>query len=668
MAKACSTALEEHDHFPVLPESVGFDVHGICGPMLNEHGSMNEASEPCDPWAVDLNSLEEDVAAHHADATSKSIESLKEDVELVLKQLVDLSFLVRRSGTHARLERADKLFDPSIEGVASFKRYLLAILYRDTGTACPKANANALVEDVFQEASVDPFCLHLLNANLKRRHRFSYAQRHEKRLGGTRNVSKFSGKLDMPQREEVVTTMSQPTTAEGPGQNDYRKHSDLEASNRCEAQSHLATFVTEDNDRGLNNIVAARVSQAAGYPFRKTSLSLSMLQTLAPKRVRTTRPMEVRVMMSLLSQAESLTDYRKHLAEDLQPYTCPIPTCPEGMAFYTTTEDWKKHMMSMHVGKYTWQCLACTSAPVTFDGEEDFIEHTRMRHPHVISDAHVHQYAEICRKPGQLSIDKCPLCRKHASHDHAGGITALLDHMAEHIHDFSLHSLPWARIKGEARNPFDDTERLRIRHWVSQTNREVVKPIGYQGGDNSPLVHQQETQMQRLTIDDSISRAPSNEPTSPSSDLSAEGYFAQTNDEDRAGNVMGSLRNYLKDLDSVASPSIQASLADPLQFRPRTSEALRQSQEMPPLPDRRFANPHGFLDSAVMNSTLQDLVARQQEAQRIRNRTWEQSTSPREPEDEFAQWKIFASDPYPGSSHGKLRGRHKPMPERKRKR
>ena len=97
-------------------------------------------------------------------------------------------------------------------------------------------------------------------------------------------------------------------------------------------------------------------------------------------------------LLHILSFSDS---FRKHLTEDLCPYTCLFPDCPREFTLYTTSEAWKAHMNEEHRSPPHWKCFACRQSPKIFDKGEDFERALNLHvpctvHPASPSIKHIH--------------------------------------------------------------------------------------------------------------------------------------------------------------------------------------------------------------------------------------------------------------------------------------
>lgn len=114
------------------------------------------------PWPDDSSSdsLSDDASDLVPDT---SFSEAMKDVDVILDQLARIAVVIRRSGTRSRLQKADRTFNP--EDYQELNTHLTSVILSRAPSAL------SLVQS------------QLINGNLKRRHRFLYAQRHSTGLG-----------------------------------------------------------------------------------------------------------------------------------------------------------------------------------------------------------------------------------------------------------------------------------------------------------------------------------------------------------------------------------------------------------------------------------------------------------------------------------------------------
>lgn len=97
-------------------------------------------------------------------------------------------------------------------------------------------------------------------------------------------------------------------------------------------------------------------------------------------------------------------------------------------------------MQEDHETAKYWRCAACLE-PTRFDLESDFDAHLRNQHKEVIPENQIPIFVSMSAYTAPPSLVSCPLCPPPA--DEEADPNAILDHTAEHVHSFSLRSLPW---------------------------------------------------------------------------------------------------------------------------------------------------------------------------------------------------------------------------------
>lgn len=162
--------------------------------------------------------------------------------------------------------------------------------------------------------------------------------------------------------------------------------------------------------------------------------------------------------------------YRKHLAQDLCPYTCPIPFdgCPTPFNLYKNKKSWLNHINKEHKAVQYWKCIVC-------DEEEPFLTVQTFSahlstHPN-ISKGTFSTLVEASSQEKPPDISDCPLCTWASEQVDAVERDGLLDHIAEHVYSFSLLSLPWA--DEEAAKDVPEELISRVQDWLNSVPWEM---------------------------------------------------------------------------------------------------------------------------------------------------------------------------------------------------
>lgn len=130
---------------------------------------------------------------------------------------------------------------------------------------------------------------------------------------------------------------------------------------------------------------------------------------------------------------------------------------------YITRQAWVEHMENDHPGLKAWQCIICEVAE-PFLSEGGFLLHLSKDHSGAVED--VETFAAACEHYISPTIESCPLCSW--AEDQTGPVapSALLDHLAEHVHSFSLRSLPWPSSAGSVGQDLLDEAKSEIHDWL----------------------------------------------------------------------------------------------------------------------------------------------------------------------------------------------------------
>jgi hypothetical protein len=127
---------------------------------------------------------------------------------------------------------------------------------------------------------------------------------------------------------------------------------------------------------------------------------------------------------------------RKHLSEDISPYTCLLEDCPTPFATYVTESDWENHVKNKHPPRRL--CPFCQDMSTVFLSMEAFLEHVQVEHAETVPESLM---MAVMSHSGVVTIGvtHCPLCDSTGPESDP----EFIRHVLNCIHDFSLRSLPW---------------------------------------------------------------------------------------------------------------------------------------------------------------------------------------------------------------------------------
>ena len=156
---------------------------------------------------------------------------------------------------------------------------------------------------------------------------------------------------------------------------------------------------------------------------------------------------------------------RKHLAEDICPYTCVLPKCPQPLTLFATREAWKEHLHEEHPKNVYWVCFACPDA-VRFDQAEELHSHILQDHRSIESELQIQTLKSAGERTAPQELTCCPLCDNPQTQEASVDKLALTNHIAEHVHEFSLRSLPWPRDNETASETRIEQSAVKVAQWL----------------------------------------------------------------------------------------------------------------------------------------------------------------------------------------------------------
>lgn len=392
--------------------------------------------------------------------TASSKESTDEvlgKIGSILRDLIAIGVAIRRSGRKFRLQKADASFDHNRDEYRDLQAHLATLVM-----SSPSEGPRTLVyQDRSEPSQLSPIQHRLVEANLRRRHRFMEMQRHSHLLKDPMESPLWEG------IGHILTTMG-PSSSQKVSDIYSVKPGHTKSTTTSMAQSNSMTVVEtiasipETGFRGLQRggridstvTRITAITAAARYPRAKLSNS-EQLSFKCPC-----------CCHAIPIQEAEGNRFKTHLANDICPYTCILEHCPTPLKLFVTEKEWKEHFLNDHPPEF--QCSYCDSAP--FISLVEIMGHLQLEHPDISDDELADALAE---SPVHImGIGNCPLCDSEDSPDSP----ELIEHVLQHIHDFSLRSLPWPQDRrphlnktvGNFNLAIDNTDQ--IISWVLETS------------------------------------------------------------------------------------------------------------------------------------------------------------------------------------------------------
>ncbi|KAK0365233.1 hypothetical protein LTR91_012604 [Friedmanniomyces endolithicus] len=386
------------------------------------------------------------------------------DAENLLDRLVDIGTLIRRSGLSERLLRADQSFNA--KSYIDLRQHLETTLYLRQLLTTRSLEASRLWHSSAESAShlaeyayLRESQIHLVQANLRRRHRFAFARRRASTLG-----------------REVVTTASQPldavetmpqevTSSTGDdGQHPIPAREPLPIASQVSASAVDQSFDVKALEvRSGSSAVSSAQSTTANERTYPKPPRLSKQQAFKcpcccqplPKRIGANRGR-----------------WRKHVARDLYPYTCPVVGCAAEDVLFAKQRDWRSHLSEQHRVVSHWACSICGDGLQYFN-QHAFGEHVRVAHSASVIQQYLAAFVSMSQREVVDLPALCPVCSLALATD----TSEAMDHLAACIHSFSLLALPWNDGVTEAPSIHASERSVRIRQWLAElTDEGSVQP------------------------------------------------------------------------------------------------------------------------------------------------------------------------------------------------
>lgn len=89
-------------------------------------------------------------------------------------------------------------------------------------------------------------------------------------------------------------------------------------------------------------------------------------------------------------------------------------------------------------------------------------------HSEVVSMQSRTTFVAACKRSASARISACPLCQGASGYTNEEERDVLIDHIAQHVHSFSLRSLPWPSDKLFEDQVLEDEVIWRVRKWDRQ--------------------------------------------------------------------------------------------------------------------------------------------------------------------------------------------------------
>ncbi|OJJ94807.1 hypothetical protein ASPACDRAFT_64957 [Aspergillus aculeatus ATCC 16872] len=142
------------------------------------------------------------------------------------------------------------------------------------------------------------------------------------------------------------------------------------------------------------------------------------------------------------------TRWIKHFQDDLEPYICLFEDCTSPRELFSSAEQWLAHMKAHPAPSAEWICAMhhASSNQIVMKTAEEFANHIRDMHSGRFTDMQIKKLLIRAARPGPI-FSSCPFCDwlEHPDPEKpkvSGGPTPIEEHIADHLFDLALLSLP----------------------------------------------------------------------------------------------------------------------------------------------------------------------------------------------------------------------------------
>ncbi|KAJ3468277.1 hypothetical protein MRS44_002342 [Fusarium solani] len=373
----------------------------------------------------------------------------KRSVDAIIDNLASIAVAVRQTGRRSRLSRADRSFDPTtLEDLRTHLQCIVLVRQCPQDQECVKQYNRPPCWQRHIKGRLTTLQRRLIEANLRRRHRFQYAQRHAMKLAHRQQPTPIL------HREPTTPRPSERISSQGPETIDDKKVGLASSAlpepasiypppslSRTSASAPESDFKWQEPQDTIQ-VAKSQITSITGateYPklSRPKSDPAAIAEGIEMEQQRIVKcPCCCEVLPSRI--LDSRGAWKKHLSSDLYPYTCIAEHCPIPQALYRTRAEWEDHVKACHPKK--WDCQLCDSSTgTTFPSIDRLQQHVAEEHLESFPEDLLDTVAFWPSTP-VVGVEACPLCCSTGPTDDP----ELIEHILKHTHDFALRSLPWA--------------------------------------------------------------------------------------------------------------------------------------------------------------------------------------------------------------------------------
>ncbi|KAK1447344.1 protein kinase domain-containing protein [Colletotrichum melonis] len=351
--------------------------------------------------------VDDKYADSSSDEKEPALTEIFADTEAVITKLVRISIAIRRSGAQAHRDRADGSY---VSDIYDELRDHLGFLISVWATKSERENGSTRYPE-YASYRLNEVQKRLIESNTRRRHRFLFARR--------RGVKRGKERDDFTTDERQVRGLQirQPSTCQEVG-NAVNLPTTEGAAQSPHILSHFAaaTIAASSVPTAIQNPINLALTSQASMTA-PSSISSKVVYPKPPKVKEGQEIFRCPCCLQTLPLATGMgLRWKKHLTQDIMPYTCVLSSCERPEKLYDTRKEWLKHMSEEHNQWQYWLCSACLE-PKRFDVEQLYVEHLLREHANDISADQIEAVVSMSASNAPLHLEQCPLCPESSAGD-----------------------------------------------------------------------------------------------------------------------------------------------------------------------------------------------------------------------------------------------------------
>ncbi|KAJ9613478.1 hypothetical protein H2200_003420 [Cladophialophora chaetospira] len=323
----------------------------------------------------------------------------------------------------------------------------------------------------------------LANGIVVRRKRFLYRRNHQRKLSTTTMVHLGNEREEQVENDRMYEAES--TVKGGPR---ILFESPVQEVGGFEGKLGLQLALSQTSASGMAQTSIPREKVVEGD--EESNVSTTFTNTAAnsnpilvprpPKPAPGSKEFECPYCCTILPITHAKASrWRRHVLQDIEPYTCTFERCPDHHVFFAEKGQWVSHMRKAHTSR--WLCTSLEhSSSFYCNTEKEYEEHMRKYHIGTFTEGQLQLLTSRSKVPVSALFVECPLCgwkpgeeelKTHISTlgwdeippDEVERVASdrITKHLANHLEALNVKSLPWQDVPDETQSEKSESQRAQ---------------------------------------------------------------------------------------------------------------------------------------------------------------------------------------------------------------